>query len=203
MICASAVIHGCSFRESKRIGNTIGNIPNPGCTIHVKDAVRLRGRITTIVTVAVESEVIGKSNGHTTYFVIRVLTRIRIGAGRAEVRGQHGPNIGEHSCIGQIHGTIGTQFIIERRLIQEGKNKRIAQPAVFIDKAGRENAVCFVVVVQCQTNLLQIVFALAAASRFACLLDGGQQECDQNGDDRNHDQQFDQGETSFADGECR
>jgi hypothetical protein len=45
---------------------------------------------------------------------------------------------------------------------------------------------------QGQAELLEVVFALAAAGRFACLLHGREQERDQDGDDGNDDQKFNQ-----------
>jgi len=49
-----------------------------------------------------------------------------------------------------------------------------------------------VVVVDRQTQLLQIVLALAAAGSLAGLLNCRQQQGNQNCDDRDHHQQFDQ-----------
>jgi len=47
-----------------------------------------------------------------------------------------------------------------------------------------------------QTELLQVVTALGPASRLAGGLDGRQEEGDQHGDDRDHDQEFNQCETA-------
>ena len=49
-------------------------------------------------------------------------------------------------------------------------------------------------VVAGQANLLEIVLALHSRGRFADLLNGGQQEADQDRDDRDHHQQFDERE---------
>jgi hypothetical protein len=49
--------------------------------------------------------------------------------------------------------------------------------------------------VECQANLLEIVFALDASSRFAHLLYSWQQQGNQECDDRNDHQQFNQRET--------
>ena len=46
-----------------------------------------------------------------------------------------------------------------------------------------------------QPKLLQVVFTLSPPSGLTCLLHGGQQQCNQNGDDRNHHQQFNQSES--------
>jgi hypothetical protein len=52
------------------------------------------------------------------------------------------------------------------------------------------------VVVGCEPKLFQVVFALRAAGGFTSLLHSGQQQCNQNGDDRDHHQQFDQRKTT-------
>jgi hypothetical protein len=46
--------------------------------------------------------------------------------------------------------------------------------------------------VNAKTQLLQVVDALGAACRFPRRLNRRQQECDQNGDDRNHNEKLDQ-----------
>jgi hypothetical protein len=51
-----------------------------------------------------------------------------------------------------------------------------------------------VVVVEGQPELLEVVAALDACRRLADLLDGGQEQADQDGDDRYHHQQLDQRE---------
>ena len=51
-----------------------------------------------------------------------------------------------------------------------------------------------VVVVEGEADLLEVVGALQARGRIADLLDGGQQQADQDGDDGDHHQQFDQRE---------
>ena len=62
--------------------------------------------------------------------------------------------------------------------------------------ARREAAVHAFVVVQGEADLLQVVLALHAGGGLADLLDGGQQQADQDGDDGDHDQQFDERERS-------
>ena len=52
------------------------------------------------------------------------------------------------------------------------------------------------VIVQSQTNLLQIVFALCPSGGFARVLDGRQKQRYQDGDDCDHDKQFDQRESN-------
>jgi hypothetical protein len=54
----------------------------------------------------------------------------------------------------------------------------------------RKHFVDFFVVVQCQTKLFQVVLALSSACRLACLLDSGQKQSHQDGDNRNHHQQL-------------
>ncbi len=48
-----------------------------------------------------------------------------------------------------------------------------------------------------QGELLEVVDALGTAGRLAGSLHGGQQECDQDRDDRDHDQKLDQGEAGL------
>jgi hypothetical protein len=55
-------------------------------------------------------------------------------------------------------------------------------------------AVGVVVVVGGQAELLEVVGALDAGGGLADLLDGGQQQADQDGDDGDDDEQFDEGE---------
>ena len=55
-----------------------------------------------------------------------------------------------------------------------------------------ERIVDVVVVMLCEANLFKIVLALRSACSFASLLHRWEQQCDQDGNDRNHYQQFDQ-----------
>ena len=61
-------------------------------------------------------------------------------------------------------------------------------------EARREVAVGGVVVVEAEADLLEVVQALRPGGRLADLLDGGQQEPDEDRDDRDHHQQLDQRE---------
>jgi hypothetical protein len=51
-----------------------------------------------------------------------------------------------------------------------------------------------------ECDLFKVIATLSSASRFASLLHGWQQECNEDGDDRNHDEQFDEceGVTSWC-----
>ena len=51
----------------------------------------------------------------------------------------------------------------------------------------------FVIVVECDSKLFEMIDALGTPRRLAYALDGGQQERDQYADDRDDYQQFDQG----------
>jgi len=51
-----------------------------------------------------------------------------------------------------------------------------------------------VIVMECQPELFQIIFTLAAAGGFPGLLDCGQQQRNQYGNNRDHHQEFDQRE---------
>ena len=54
------------------------------------------------------------------------------------------------------------------------------------------------IVVERQSQLLHVVFALSPAGGFPGLLDGGEKQCDQDGDDRDDHQQLNQGEAGAA-----
>src|SRR5262249_27078496 len=63
---------------------------------------------------------------------------------------------------------------------------------------GGDFLVGVVVVVRGQSDLLEVVAALHACGGLADLLDGREQEADQDRDDGNHDQQLDERERSSA-----
>src|SRR5207248_2448252 len=67
----------------------------------------------------------------------------------------------------------------------------VAVVGVFV----REGLVDADVRVQGDTDLLEVVLARRAGRRFAHLLDGGQEQADEHGDDGDHHQQLDQRET--------
>ena len=54
------------------------------------------------------------------------------------------------------------------------------------------------VVLQSETDLHQVVLALRPSCGFARLLNGGKQQCDQHGDDGDHDEQLNQREAASA-----
>ena len=58
----------------------------------------------------------------------------------------------------------------------------------------REGIVLGLIGMQGQADLLEVVRALGAAGRFAGGLDGGQEQAGQDREDRDHDQDFDEGE---------
>jgi hypothetical protein len=49
-----------------------------------------------------------------------------------------------------------------------------------------------------EADVLEVILAASAGSRFANLLDRGQKHADENGDDRDYDQQLDQREATPA-----
>jgi hypothetical protein len=55
-----------------------------------------------------------------------------------------------------------------------------------------------VVIVHRDAELLEVALARRASSRFASLLNGGQQQCNQHSDDGNDDQQFYQRESPVS-----
>ena len=63
-----------------------------------------------------------------------------------------------------------------------------------IHPAGGQAAHRIVVIVQGKTHLFHVVLAGEPGRRFADFLDGRQKQADQNGDDRDHHQEFDQSE---------
>src|SRR5262249_13844872 len=72
-----------------------------------------------------------------------------------------------------------------------------------VARSGRHLPVCVVVVVKRQADLLQVVAALGPGGRFADLLDGGEEQSDQDRDDRDHHQQLDERETSTSGRQAR
>ena len=56
------------------------------------------------------------------------------------------------------------------------------------------------VVVQRKANLFEMIAALGAASSFAGLLHGREQQRDEHGDNGNHHKEFDEGETDATGG---
>lgn len=62
----------------------------------------------------------------------------------------------------------------------------------------REFFVRGMIVVQSEADLLQIVGALHPVGCFPYLLDGWEEQADQDGDNRDNDQQFDQGKATSA-----
>ena len=83
--------------------------------------------------------------------------------------------------------------LVQVVLLDVRQQVRLGREPVGVD-ASRELAVGVVVVVQGQPDLLQVVLALHPGGGLADLLDGGQQQADQDRDDRDHDQQLDQRE---------
>jgi len=69
---------------------------------------------------------------------------------------------------------------------------------VLLEAAQREDGVRGEVVVHGQPQLLEVVRALGSPGRFARRLHGGQEQRDQDGNDRDHDQQFDQSKSAHG-----
>ena len=55
-----------------------------------------------------------------------------------------------------------------------------------------------VIVVHGNTDLFQVAFALSPSGCFTSLLNGGKQECDEDGDDRDHHQKLNERKGSFV-----
>jgi hypothetical protein len=60
----------------------------------------------------------------------------------------------------------------------------------------RHAVVDIVVVMGGETQLFEVVFALSAAGGFAGLLNGWEEQSDEDRDDRDHHEQFDERETT-------
>ena len=69
---------------------------------------------------------------------------------------------------------------------------------IFTLKRWREHLITVVIIMECQTNLLEIIFTTRTTSRFSRLLNGRQQQCDQNRDNGNNNQKFDQRKAALA-----
>src|SRR5690606_9754866 len=102
---------------------------------------------------------------------------------------------------------IEVELVVQRRLVDVRQEQlpaggvldaRVARVigggvvAAGTQQGRREHVGDIVVVVQRQAHLLHVVFALRAASGFAGLLNRGQQQGDEDGDDRDHHQQLNQ-----------
>jgi hypothetical protein len=111
-----------------------------------------------------------------------------------------------------LHRVVNAEGEIEGRvevpLVQEGEDLRdpaelvalavVANGSSLVDAAGREHAVRRVIVVQREAKLHQMVLALRAAGGFTRLLHRGEQQCNQDGNDGDHDEQLDQREAAVT-----
>src|SRR5262249_13556547 len=70
-------------------------------------------------------------------------------------------------------------------------------------QAGRKLAIHAQIVVRCKRDLLQVVLACGSRGGFPSLLNRGQQNRDQCGDDRHHDEKFDERKCLSANGSWR
>src|SRR5262249_19447065 len=96
---------------------------------------------------------------------------------------------------GEQLGLLGTVILLDVREEEAGPADLVAE--LFLP-TGRQRFLRVVVVVHGQADLLEVVGAAHAGGGLAHLLDGGDEEPDQNGDDRNHHQQLDQRERTPA-----
>src|SRR5262249_53347087 len=85
-------------------------------------------------------------------------------------------------------------ILLHVRQREEDPTSLVIAPAASI--ALGERAIGVMVAVASQRQLFQVVLALHAVRGFANLLNGWQQQADQNGNDGDDHQQFDQGEAS-------
>ena len=102
----------------------------------------------------------------------------------------------------EVEVLVHVSFFEERQQVQQPADVVsflfVLDGAGCVDRAGGEHLVRHFVVLQRQADLHEVVLALHPAGRFAGLLHRREQQGDQNGDDRNHDQQLNQGEAAPA-----
>ena len=107
----------------------------------------------------------------------------------------HGRHIGVRPAIfseRQEQGRVLVNLlgqVVEFEVRQQSDEDRTLKR---IDVHAREMAPRVLKVVQGEADLLEIVLALDAVAASRTLLDRGQQQADQDGDDRDDDEQFDQ-----------
>ena len=94
-----------------------------------------------------------------------------------------------HGAQVDIRQQGGHSAPVERRA--DARNHRRSK------EAGRKHLGPIVVGLHRQADLLEIVFALRAASGLASLLNGRQEQGNQDGDDRDHHQQLDEREPAL------
>src|SRR5262249_1443247 len=89
-------------------------------------------------------------------------------------------------------GQVGQVLLFEIGEQQVEDTRFAIAPGAVPDpvRHGGESLVVVVVVVDSQSELFEIIAALHACRRFADLLDGGQQQADEDGDDGDHHQQL-------------
>src|SRR5207245_1417932 len=110
----------------------------------------------------------------------------------------------ELSVRAESHALIEVDLVINVALIHAGQQESRPAPSrpeiiirsevgvrISVDVAGRKDAVCIVIVVQGDSDLLQVVPALGPASRLASLLHGWQQQRNQYGNNGDDDKQLD------------
>jgi hypothetical protein len=96
------------------------------------------------------------------------------------------------------HTIRALNSVIQSRLFDKRKNTGMPGPAVtkvlcasgiqLNDTARRQHSMDVYIVVQCQSDLLQVVLALCASRSFSSLLHGWQKKCNQDSDDGDHHQ---------------
>src|SRR5262249_53579611 len=92
---------------------------------------------------------------------------------------------------------------IEKWALFETRENHRAPAEAAADVAGREGvahrkaAMCIVVAMHRETNLLELVRTARPAGAFPRRLDGREQEGDEHADDRDHHEELDERETAF------
>lgn len=174
---------GCPFPHHQRAAGSIGDVTQANLTVQEERAVsvaRHQGVVlfklmVTLVDFRRSEQPHIVRGGHHDSINGR---RIRLGITRALEDRQLLPD--ERQIVGMIHGEIELDLIVQRRLIQvwqhEGSPPETAGSRGAGSVAGDSNPAwgeCvegIMVIVQCQANLLQVVFALRTPGGFPGLL---------------------------------
>ena len=112
--------------------------------------------------------------------VVAVLTRA-LGTLPQIVPLHVGQHVVEETTPRGVRVRPAPRLVRDRKTADAGRHFPVVGPRLVVDRQG---------------HLLEVVGALGAGGGLAHLLHGGDQQADQDGDDRNHDQQLDQGESS-------
>lgn len=205
---------GCSaefvgdFSDQEGVGGSVEDICHADSAVQEEHAISAVGEVGhLILLVVIERGCTGAGVVGADLVVVFGCISAAGGMGRALEHGEHGGATGEYLASGSLRSGISshdvTDSLIEISLFKERQYSGVPCPSISVgavcgisadDVGGWEGGVNVVVVVECESNLFEVIFALSSASGFAGLLNGGEQEGDENGDDCDDNQQFDQRE---------